>query len=56
LVSSILIIWTSRGGCEDGRVDCLPIMESWNDVIRLYQPGPEIPDGSWTFPGAERIN
>jgi hypothetical protein len=38
------------GGCDDGRENCLPIMEGWNYVVRLYQPGPEILDGSWTFP------
>ena len=38
------------GGCDDGRVNCLPIMEGWNYIVRLYQPGPEILDGSWTFP------
>ena len=31
------------GGCDDGRVNCLPIMEGWNYVVRLYQPGPENP-------------
>ncbi|MFC3614773.1 DUF1254 domain-containing protein [Lutimaribacter marinistellae] len=41
------------GGCDDGRVNCLPIMEGWNYVIRLYQPGEEILDGSWTFPNVE---
>jgi hypothetical protein len=41
------------GGCDDGRENCLPIMEGWNYVIRLYQPGPEILDGSWTFPDVE---
>jgi len=43
------------GGCEDGRVNCLPIMEGWNYVIRLYQPGPEILDGSWIFPSVEAV-
>lgn len=40
------------GGCEDGRVNCLPIMEDWNYTVRLYQPSPEILDGSWAFPSA----
>ena len=43
------------GGCDDGRENCLPIMEGWNYVIRLYQPGPEILDGSWTFPDVEPV-
>ena len=43
------------GGCEDGRVNCLPIMEGWNYTVRLYQPGSEILDGSWVFPAAQPV-
>jgi hypothetical protein len=38
------------GGCDDGRVNCIPITESWNYTIRLYQPREEIQNGEWTFP------
>ena len=38
------------GDCGDGRVNCLPIMEGWNYTVRLYQPLPEVVDGSWVFP------
>ena len=31
----------------------LEIVEGWNYLVRLYQPGPEILDGSWTFPSPE---
>jgi len=31
----------------------LDIVEGWNYLVRLYQPGPEILDGSWTFPSPE---
>lgn len=41
------------GGCQDGRVNCLPIMEGWNYTVRLYQPGSGILDGSWVFPAAQ---
>lgn len=44
------------GGCEDSRVNCLPIMEGWNYTVRLYRPGVEILDGSWTFPAARPLN
>jgi hypothetical protein len=40
------------GGCDDGRANCLPLMEGWNYTVRLYQPGPEALDGSWAFPEA----
>ncbi|NOC85925.1 DUF1214 domain-containing protein [Ruegeria atlantica] len=44
------------GGCNDGRVNCLPIMDGWNYAVRLYQPGPEVIDGSWVFPSVEPAN
>jgi len=41
------------GACEDGRINCIPITPGWNYTVRLYQPRPEILDGSWTFPAFE---
>ena len=38
------------GGCDDGRVNCIPITPGWNYAIRMYEPGEEILNGSWTFP------
>ena len=38
------------GGCEDGRINCIPIMPGWNYAARMYEPRAEILDGSWTFP------
>lgn len=38
------------GGCDDGRPNCIPISPGWNYAIRMYEPGEEILDGSWTFP------
>ena len=43
------------GGCKDGRVNCLPIMEGWNYTVRMYRPGSEILDGSWSFPEAKPV-
>jgi hypothetical protein len=37
------------GGDED-QINYLPIAKGWNYVIRMYEPGQEILDGSWTFP------
>jgi hypothetical protein len=28
-------------------------MEGWNYTVRMYRPGPEILDGSWTFPALD---
>lgn len=41
------------GGCEDDRVNCLPIMEGWNYIVRMYRPSQEILKGEWTFPKVE---
>jgi len=30
------------------------VMDGWNYVVRLYQPSPQIPDGSRAFPAIER--
>ncbi|WP_226925743.1 DUF1214 domain-containing protein [Meridianimarinicoccus sp. MJW13] len=38
------------GGCDDDRANCLPLMEGWNYIVRMYRPEPEVIDGSWTFP------
>lgn len=43
------------GGCEDGRVNCIPISKGWNYAIRMYQPRKEILDGTWTFPSIEPV-
>ncbi|MGR3659567.1 MAG: DUF1214 domain-containing protein [Paracoccaceae bacterium] len=41
------------GGCEDDRVNCLPITPSWNYTVRFYEPQPAILDGDWSFPKIE---
>jgi hypothetical protein len=30
-------------------------MDGWNYTVRLYQPRPEILDGTWTFPAVEPV-
>ncbi|WP_377191413.1 DUF1254 domain-containing protein [Ruegeria meonggei] len=44
------------GGCEDGRVNCLPITPGWNYAVRLYEPEDAILSGRWSFPTVEPIN
>lgn len=44
------------GSCSDGRSNCIPIVEGWNYVVRLYQPRKEVLDGSWVFPEAAPIH
>lgn len=39
------------GGCTERTENCLPIMDGWNYLVRLYEPHKEILDGKWTFPG-----
>lgn len=43
------------GMCDDGRINCLPLVEGWNYTVRLYRPSQEIIDGSWTFPAVEKM-
>jgi hypothetical protein len=43
------------GGCADGRPNCLRLMDGWNYTVRLYQPRPEVIDGTWTFPAVEPV-
>lgn len=43
------------GGCDDGRGNCLPITPGWNYAVRMYEPQPEILDGSWKFPDIEPV-
>ena len=38
------------GGCEDGRVNCIPVTEGWNYTVRMYEPQEEVINGTWTFP------
>jgi hypothetical protein len=44
------------GGCGDDRPNCLPIMDGWNYIVRLYRPRPEVLDGSWSFPTVEPVD
>jgi hypothetical protein len=43
-------ITINAGGCEDGRINCIPITKGWNYVARTYKPRPEIVSGEWIFP------
>lgn len=43
------------GGCDDKSVNCLPIMQGWNYIVRLYRPGKEVLNGTWKFPDAMAI-
>ena len=33
----------------------LPIVPGWNYIVRMYKPGPEIMNGSWTFPSPKVV-
>jgi hypothetical protein len=45
-------ITVNFGGDHD-EPNSLPIMDGWNYLVRLYQPHPEVINGSWTFPSVE---
>jgi hypothetical protein len=42
--------YTIHFGGDPKNVNYLPITKGWNYAIRMYEPGKEILDGSWTFP------
>ena len=44
------------GGCDGKIPNCLPIMNGWNYMVRLYRPRPEILNGTWKFPEAQPVN
>jgi hypothetical protein len=41
------------GGCTKTTVNCLPITDGWNYLVRLYQPQESILNGTWKFPVAQ---
>ena len=41
---------TIHFGGDPNQINYLPIAAGWNYAIRMYEPGEEILDGSWTFP------
>lgn len=41
------------GGCDGKIPNCLPIMNGWNYMVRLYRPRPEILSSKWKFPQAQ---
>jgi hypothetical protein len=41
------------GGCDGKIPNCLPTMNGWNYLVRLYRPRPEILNGTWKFPEAQ---
>jgi len=47
---------TVQFGGFDGRTpNCLPIVNGWNYIVRLYRPRREILEGKWTFPHAQPV-
>lgn len=43
------------GGCDGKVPNCLPIMNGWNYMVRLYRPRKEILEGTWKFPEAQPV-
>lgn len=44
------------GGCDGKIPNCLPTMDGWNYMVRLYRPRADILDGKWAFPKAQLVN
>jgi hypothetical protein len=43
------------GGCDGKIPNCLPTMNGWNYMVRLYRPRAEILNGTWKFPEAKAV-
>lgn len=43
------------GGCDDGRINCLPVTKGWNYAVRMYEPQQQILDRSWKFPAVKPV-
>lgn len=43
------------GGCDGKVPNCLPTMEGWNSLVRMYRPQQAILDGKWKFPAPEPV-
>lgn len=41
------------GGCDKSSINCLPITDGWNYMVRLYQPQDSVLKGTWKFPVAK---
>lgn len=41
------------GGCSSEVKNCLPIVDGWNYMVRLYRPSEDILLGKWMFPEAK---
>ena len=44
------------GGCDGKVPNCLPTVNGWNYMVRLYRPRAEILNGIWKFPEAQPVN
>jgi hypothetical protein len=44
------------GGCDGKIPNCIPTMNGWNYMVRLYRPRDEILGGKWKFPEAKAVN
>jgi hypothetical protein len=43
------------GGCDGNIPNCIPIVNDWDYMVRLYRPRKEILDGTWKFPEAKPV-
>jgi hypothetical protein len=43
-------------GGDPDQINYLPIADGWNYAIRMYEPEPQILDGTWTFPEIQPLD
>ena len=43
------------GGYDGKTPNCIPIVDGWNYIVRLYRPRAEIINGTWKFPESQPV-
>ena len=50
------VVHIQFGGCDGKVANCLPIMDGWNYMVRLYRPRDEVLTNKWKFPDAQPLS
>jgi hypothetical protein len=48
-------VYIQFGGCDGKIPNCLPTMNGWTYMVRLYRPRAEILNGTWKFPEPQAV-
>lgn len=43
------------GGCEDRRVNCIPVSDGWDYLVQTYEPNEAVTNGIYEFPEIKEV-